>query len=58
MDEYNVSLSVSYMEIYRDEVYDLLVDRESVSHTLKDLFMMVRSIRELISYPLPSPVGP
>lgn len=28
----DVSLSVSYMEIYRDEVYDLLVDRETVSH--------------------------
>jgi Kinesin motor domain len=33
MHEYDVSLSVSYMEIYRDEVYDLLVDRDSVSHT-------------------------
>jgi hypothetical protein len=32
MSEYDVSLSVSYMEIYRDEVYDLLVDRETVGH--------------------------
>lgn len=32
--EYDVTLSVSYMEIYRDEVYDLLVDRETVSHLL------------------------
>jgi kinesin family protein 22 len=30
--EDDVSLSVSYMEIYRDEVYDLLVDRETVGH--------------------------
>lgn len=28
----DASLSVSYMEIYRDEVYDLLVDRETVGH--------------------------
>jgi hypothetical protein len=30
--ESDVSLSVSYMEIYRDEVYDLLVDRDTVGH--------------------------
>ncbi|KAI0254619.1 P-loop containing nucleoside triphosphate hydrolase protein [Lactifluus subvellereus] len=29
MCEYDISLSVSYMEIYRDEIYDLLVDRET-----------------------------
>jgi kinesin family member 22 len=28
----DASLSVSYMEIYKDEVFDLLVDRESVGH--------------------------
>lgn len=27
----DVSLSVSYMEIYKDECYDLLVDRDTVS---------------------------
>lgn len=27
-----VSLAVSYMEIYKDEVYDLLVTRENVGH--------------------------
>ena len=27
----HASISVSYMEIYKDEVYDLLVDRETVS---------------------------
>lgn len=27
---YNVTLAVSYMEIYKDEVYDLLVTRENV----------------------------
>lgn len=27
---YNVSLLTSYMEIYKDEVYDLLVTRENV----------------------------
>jgi len=37
MNEDDVTLSVSYMEIYRDEVYDLLVDRESVSHALTTL---------------------
>lgn len=31
---YNVSLAVSYMEIYKDEVYDLLVARENVSHPI------------------------
>jgi hypothetical protein len=34
MHEYDVTLSVSYMEIYRDEVYDLFVERETVSHVL------------------------
>jgi hypothetical protein len=28
---YAVTLAVSYMEIYKDEVYDLLVTRENVS---------------------------
>jgi kinesin family protein 22 len=28
--EHDVSLSVSYMEIYKDEVYDLFVPREGV----------------------------
>jgi hypothetical protein len=28
--DYDVTLSASYMEIYRDEVYDLFVDRETV----------------------------
>lgn len=27
----SVELAVSYMEIYKDEVYDLLVNRETVS---------------------------
>ena len=30
IENYNVSLAVSYMEIYKDEVYDLLVTRENV----------------------------
>lgn len=29
-NRYDISLSVSYMEIYKDEVYDLLVTRENV----------------------------
>lgn len=29
-DQYQVTLSMSYMEIYKDEVYDLLVNRENV----------------------------
>ena len=29
-DKYNVSLSISYMEIYKDDVYDLLVPRDNV----------------------------
>jgi len=28
--QYETSLSISYMEIYKDEVYDLLVTRENV----------------------------
>lgn len=31
MKEANVLLQVSYMEIYKDECYDLLVTRENVS---------------------------
>jgi hypothetical protein len=30
IQESDVTLSASYMEIYRDEVYDLFVDRETV----------------------------
>jgi hypothetical protein len=32
--ESDVTLSASYMEIYRDEVYDLFVDRETVGLVL------------------------
>ena len=35
------------MEIYRDEVYDLLVDRESVSYALPHDFRSVGLIGEL-----------
>ena len=31
VEDADVSVSVSYMEIYKEEVYDLLVDRDSVS---------------------------
>lgn len=31
-NQYDISLSVSYMEIYKDEVYDLLVTRENVCY--------------------------
>jgi kinesin family protein 22 len=34
---YDVTLSASYMEIYRDEVYDLFVDRESVGLVLESI---------------------
>lgn len=34
MHDYDVTLSASYMEIYRDEVYDLFVDRETVGLVL------------------------
>jgi hypothetical protein len=30
LQQYQTSLQVSYMEIYKDEVYDLLVTRENV----------------------------
>jgi hypothetical protein len=30
LDQYEVALSMSYMEIYKDDVYDLLVTRENV----------------------------
>ena len=33
MSKENVQLSVSYMEIYKDEVYDLLVPRDNVCYT-------------------------
>ena len=48
MHEYDVTLSVSYMEIYRDEVYDLLVDRESVSYALTTF-----RIARLLDWPHP-----
>ena len=31
LQQYQITLEVSYMEIYKDEVYDLLVTRENVS---------------------------
>ena len=34
IENYNISLAVSYMEIYKDEVYDLLVTRENVRLTV------------------------
>jgi hypothetical protein len=34
MRDYDVTLFASYMEIYRDEVYDLFVDRETVGLVL------------------------
>ena len=37
MHDYDVTLSASYMEIYRDEVYDLFVDRENVGRVLESL---------------------
>lgn len=33
-DHESLSFSMSYMEIYKDEVYDLLGDRENVSSRL------------------------
>ena len=30
LQQYQIALEVSYMEIYKDEVYDLLVSRENV----------------------------
>ena len=30
LDRYQVTLSMSYIEIYKDDVYDLLVTRENV----------------------------
>ena len=30
LQQYQIALEVSYMEIYKDEVYDLLVTRENV----------------------------
>lgn len=37
MHEYDVTLSASYMEIYRDEVYDLFVDRETVGLVIESI---------------------
>ena len=37
MHDYDVTLSASYMEIYRDEVYDLFVDRETVRFVLESI---------------------
>jgi hypothetical protein len=54
MREYDVTLSASYMEIYRDEVYDLFVDREAVGLVFC-IFGVVPSTRELTyHYPFSS----
>jgi hypothetical protein len=37
MHDYDVTISASYMEIYRDEVYDLFVDRETVGLVLQSI---------------------
>jgi len=37
----NVELAVSYMEIYKDECYDLLVDRETVRANYRLFFSKV-----------------
>jgi len=37
MHDYDVTISASYMEIYRDEVYDLFVDRETVRLVLQSI---------------------
>jgi len=43
-------LSVSYTEIYRDEVYDLLVDRDTVGHTMMT-FVLVWELTFVIICP-------
>jgi hypothetical protein len=59
MSEYDVSLSMSYMEIYRDEVYDLLVDRETVRHVFHSLVMAMRTrFAELMCHTTSLPAGP
>jgi hypothetical protein len=46
----STSLFVSYMEIYKEEVYDLLVDRDSVSsHSYKFETIYLRLLRRLNS---------
>lgn len=49
----SVELSVSYMEIYKDEVYDLLVNRETVSH-----FPLSQYHRIAITYSFQAPKLP
>jgi hypothetical protein len=44
MRESDVTLSASYMEIYRDEVYDLFVDRETVGLILALARSLVRAV--------------
>jgi kinesin family member 22 len=42
VDVKNISLSMSYFEIHKEEVYDLLVNRAEVS--------FIRRINELVTY--------
>lgn len=53
---YTVTLAVSYMEIYKDEVYDLLVTRENVSfspsvHLMQVVASAMYVYLELTNYP-------
>lgn len=45
---YVVNLSVSYMEIYKDEVYDLLVTRDNVGVYILFMFSCASSIRFIV----------
>lgn len=51
LTQYEVGLAVSYMEIYKDEVYDLFVTRENVCFSLG----LSNPIHNLVSRPQNSP---
>jgi hypothetical protein len=46
----NVELAVSYMEIYKDECYDLLVDRETVCSNSTHRLPIARLLTDVPGY--------
>ena len=49
---FQTSITTSYMEIYKDEVYDLLVDRETVRHFLFPQPLPRSSLHQAVKLPV------
>ena len=51
IQKYETSYTVSYMEIYKDEVYDLLVTRENVSPFQPSSIFLLKEFSRPLSFP-------